>query len=84
MLLIRFLIISICVLYILRSLARIFIPMLFQSVVNKAQEQARGQQNYQQYKRPEGKVQIDHIPEGVNKGKVPDNEGEFVDYEEIK
>lgn len=80
----RVLLITILVLYIIRQLAKILLPMFFQSVVNKAQEQARGQQNYQQYKRPEGKVQIDHIPEGVNKGKVPDNEGEFVDYEEIK
>ena len=83
MILIRFLIISICVLYILRSLVRMLLPMLFNNVVNKAQQQARGQQNYQQSKKPDGRVKIDHIPDG-KKGTVPDSEGEFVDYEEIK
>ena len=83
MILIRFLIISICVLYILRSLVRIFLPMFFQSVINKAQEQARNQQNYQQYKKPDERVKVDYVPEG-KKSSVPDSEGEFVDYEEIK
>ncbi|MBD1394070.1 DUF4834 domain-containing protein [Mucilaginibacter glaciei] len=83
MILIRFLIISICILYILRSLVRIFLPMLFNNVINKAQEQARQQQNYQQQPRPDGRVKVDHIPQG-KKGAVPDTEGEFVDYEEIK
>ncbi|WDF78781.1 DUF4834 family protein [Mucilaginibacter sp. AW1-7] len=82
MLLIRFLIISICVLYIIRSLMRYLIPALFQSVINKAQQQAQQQQNYQQRK-PEGTVKVDYIPEG-KKGKLPDTEGEFVDYEEVK
>jgi hypothetical protein len=57
--------------------------MLFNSVINKAQEQARHQQNYQHQPRPDGRVKVDHIPEG-KKGTVPDTEGEFVDYEEIK
>jgi len=81
--LIRFLIISICSLYIIRSLARILLPMFFQSVINKAQEQQRSQQNYQQYKKPDERVKVDYVPEG-KKSAVPDTEGEFVDYEEIK
>ncbi|SDF35212.1 protein of unknown function [Mucilaginibacter pineti] len=82
MLLIRFLLISVCVLYIIRSLMRYLIPMLFQSVVNKAQQQAH-QQNTRQQKRPEGAVKVDYIPEG-KRSTVPDSEGEFVDYEEVK
>ena len=83
--LIRFLIIAICSLYIIRSLVRIFLPMLFNSVINKAQEQARQQQqNYQQQQpRPDGRIRVDYKPEG-KKSSVPDSEGEFVDYEEIK
>jgi hypothetical protein len=83
--LIRFLIIAICSLYIIRSLVRIFLPMLFNSVINKAQEQARQQQqNYQQQQpRPDGRIRVDYKPEG-KKNSVPDSEGEFVDYEEIK
>jgi len=84
MLLIRFLIIAICVLYIVRSLARIFLPMLFQNMVNKAQQQ----QNTHQYKqqRPnqtESKIKVDFVPPSP-KNTIPDNEGDFVDYEEIK
>ena len=80
----RILIASICILYIIRSIVRIFVPMLFQSVINKAQEQARQQQNYQQQKqRPDGRVRVDYQPE-AKKSSVPDSEGEFVDYEEIK
>ncbi|GGH17202.1 DUF4834 domain-containing protein [Mucilaginibacter phyllosphaerae] len=79
--LIRFLIITICSLYIIRALVRLFLPMLFNSVINKAQEQARQQNNYQQPK-PDGRVRVDYKPEA--KSAVPDSEGEFVDYEEIK
>lgn len=88
MALIRFLFITIAVLYIVRSLARIFLPMLFQSVVNRAGQQA--QQNYQQQQqrtqqpKREGSIKIDHIPQQNRKGSVPDSEGDFVDYEEIK
>jgi hypothetical protein len=59
--------------------------MLFNSVITKAQEQARQQQqNYQQQQqpRPDGRVRVDYKPEA--KSAVPDSEGEFVDYEEIK
>ncbi|MGZ3749698.1 MAG: DUF4834 domain-containing protein [Mucilaginibacter sp.] len=77
---IRFLLISILVLYIIRSLVRLLLPMLFQSLVNKAQQQ--NQQQYQAPKQPEGKVKVDYIPK--TKSQVPDSEGDFVDYEEIK
>ncbi|CAN5286697.1 hypothetical protein BH09BAC6_BH09BAC6_01990 [soil metagenome] len=85
--LLRFLIIAVLFLYVIRSLARIFLPMLFQSIINKAQQQqppAGGQQqNYKQPKKPEAAVKVDYIPQG-KKHSVPDSEGEFVDYEEIK
>jgi uncharacterized protein YjeT (DUF2065 family) len=81
MLLIRFLLIAICILYIVRSLLRFLLPMLFQSVVNKAQQQQ--QQNYNRQNNPTGRIKVDYIPEG-KKNTVPDTEGEFVDYEEIK
>jgi hypothetical protein len=83
MLLIRFLIISICVLYIIRSLMRYLIPALFQSVINKAQQQAQQQEHYREPRKHEGAVKVDYIPEG-KKSKLPDSEGEFVDYEEVK
>jgi len=77
---IRFLFITILVLYIIRSIARLLLPMLFQSVVNKAQEGQ--QQQYRSQKAPEGKVKVDYIPE--KKSSIPDSEGDFIDYEELK
>jgi hypothetical protein len=78
---IRFLLIAILVLYIIRSLVRILLPMLFQNLVNKAQQQGQ-QQQYRNPKQPEGKIKVDYIPQ--TKNQVPDSEGDFVDYEEIK
>jgi len=83
MILIRFLLIAIFVLYIIRALVRLLLPMLFQNVMNKAQQQAQQhQQQYQQQRPPEGKIKVDYIPE--TKKSVPDSEGDFVDYEEVK
>jgi len=58
---------------------RYLIPVLFESVVNKAQQQHQQQQQRQ----PEGAIKVDYIPQG-KKSTVPDSEGEFVDYEEVK
>lgn len=84
MLFLRFLLISILVLYIIRSLVRLLLPMLFQSFMNKAQQNppSGGQQQYRKQNPNEGKVKVDYIPK--TKNSVPDSEGEFVDYEEIK
>jgi hypothetical protein len=76
----EFIVTAIIVLYIIRSVIRLLLPMLFQSVVNKAQQ---GQQQNYRRQEPTGRVKVDFIPEG-KKHTVPDSEGEFVDYEEIK
>lgn len=79
----RFLIICILLIYAVRLLFRFLMPLLFQSLVNKAQQ---GQQNYSRpnQQSPTGKIKIDYIPEEATKSKVPDSEGDFVEYEEIK
>jgi hypothetical protein len=81
MILIRFLFIAIAILYIIRSIARVVLPMLFQSVVNKAQQHS--QQQYRQPDRADERVKVDFIPQG-KKGTIPDSEGDFIDYEEVK
>ena len=82
--LLSFLITAILILYVVRSLARIFLPMLFQSVINKAQQQQNHQQNYSHSTNTtQGKIKVDYMPKS-KKGSVPDSEGEFVDFEEIK
>jgi hypothetical protein len=79
----EFLFIIVLILWVIRMVARIVLPMLFQKVVNKAQQhQQNYQQNYTSNAKP-GSVKIDHIPQQP-KGKIPDSEGDFVDYEEIK
>ncbi len=84
--LLEFLITVIIVWWAIKMIARIVLPMLFQKVVNKAQQhQQNYQQNYQQtYTNAKSdSVKIDHIPQQP-KGKIPDSEGDFIDYEEIK
>ncbi len=85
MLLIRFLIILICIVYILRMLGRLLLPALFRGLVNKAQAQ---QANTTQQSAPsspkEGTIKVDYIPPGVYKSAIPKTEGEFVRYEEVK
>lgn len=81
--LIDFLLVVIAVLYIIRLIARIVIPRIFQNLMNKAQQQQSHQQNYTQNTNATGKVKVDYIPQ-TPKGKIPDSEGDFIDYEEIK
>lgn len=88
--LLKFLIIAICVLYIIRALARIFLPFLFKKVVNNMQEKMNNQQEaYQKYQgtyqKPEGTVSVDYVPP-TKTPKQPkfDDAGEFVDYVEVK
>jgi len=83
-----FLITAILVIYIVRALARILLPMLFQSVINKAQQQhqqsAGRQQNYSSNANTNtGRIKVDYKP-AQKKGTIPDSEGDFVDYEEVK
>ena len=80
MVLLRFLIISILILYVVRTIMRLLAPFLFQSVVNKAQQQ---HQNANRAEKPTGRIKVDYIPEG-KKSNIPDTEGEFVEYEEVK
>jgi len=66
---------------VLRTIVRLLLPFLFQSVVNKAQQHS--QQNYKRPEQPTGRIRVDYIPE-QKKSNIPDTEGEFVDYEEVK
>jgi len=77
-----FLFFAVITYYIIRAVLRIVLPMLFQKVVNKAQQQQNYQQNYNSGTKTD-KIKVDYIPK-PNKGSVPDSEGEFIDYEEIK
>ncbi|MES2808426.1 MAG: DUF4834 family protein [Bacteroidota bacterium] len=83
--LLKFLLISISILWLIRALFRWLLPMFFQSVISKAQQQAQAQYNSQQRQQqpPAGRIKVDYVPQ-TQKSKIPDNEGDFVDYEEVK
>jgi hypothetical protein len=79
---IEFLVTAAFVLYFIRLLIRLLLPMLFQRIVNKAQQQAGQQQQYYQNRKQDDKVHVDYAPK--TKSAIPDSEGDFIDYEEIK
>ncbi len=83
MVLLRFLIISILILYVVRLIMRLLAPYLFQSLVNKAQQQQQQYNSRNQQEQPTGRIKVDYVPES-KKSNIPDSEGEFVEYEEVK
>ena len=86
--LLKILIIAICVLYIIRVLARIFLPFLFKKAVHKMKEKmSQQQQAYQQTnnpEKPEGTLSVDFVPPTPKKKPKLDQAGDFVDYEDVK
>jgi len=82
---VEFLLIAALVYYGIRALIRLLLPMLFQSLVNKAQQGGQQQYKYnsQSNRRPtEGSVRVDNAPK--TKSSIPDSEGDYIDFEEIK
>jgi hypothetical protein len=82
MALLKFLFIAICILWLLKMVARLLLPMVFQSMIKKAQNHA-SQHYQQQHPRQEGKIKIDFIPPRP-KDEKRNKAGDFVDYEEVK
>lgn len=80
--LLRFLFIVITVLWLIRVVVRLLIPVLFQQLVNKSRQQAGSQS--QSNRRPEGSIHVDYIPPQAREPKPIDKAGDFIDYEEIK
>jgi len=79
---IDFIIVVGLILYVVPLLFRIVTRMLLQRLVSKAQQHT--QQNYRQNaSRPaDGRIRVDYAPKV--KSQIPDSEGDFIDYEEIK
>lgn len=81
---IKFLIIAIIVLWVIRLLVRMIFPAVIRNAFNNMQNQAAGQQQQQRPRRPEGTISIDYMPKKEKKKGNADNLGDFVDYEEVK
>ena len=73
---IDFLIVVIAIYYIAKALFRIFVPMLFENAVNKAQQQQQGQQyqannnQQQQYRAADNQQQQHYTRANASQGKI--------------
>jgi hypothetical protein len=81
--LIRFIFITIFILWTVRLLLRLVFPMILKSIFGSMQQSAGQQGQPQQRKRAEGSITIDYMPPQEKKGNA-DKLGDFVDYEEVK
>ena len=83
--LLKFLFMTICILWLIRVVFRLLMPFIFQKLVSKVQQQA-GQQYERrtQNSRPQGSIRVDYVPPKDKEARAADKAGEFVDYEEIK
>lgn len=97
--LLKFLLIAIAVLWLLRLLARFLFPWALKKAAEKvmgdAHQQFRGQQGgpfadqrgpyrKRDTPKPDGKIRIDYIPPQEKSNEGPKKAGEFVDFEEVK
>lgn len=98
--LLKFLLIAISILWLLRILARFLFPWAVrkaaEKVMNNSREQFQGTpfqgapfqggdpRKQQRPRQPDGKVRIDYVPPKDGERNGPQKAGEFVDFEEIK
>lgn len=83
--LLKFLIITILVLWLIRMIARLLLPLLFKKMVSKVQEQVNNQYRQQETpRRPTGKISVDYVPPKDKEARAADKAGDFIDFEELK
>lgn len=80
--LLKFIFYFILVLWALRILFRLLLPVIFKRLVIKMQNQAQ-QTNPGRSNRKEGSINVDFVPPKSKTAKA-EKAGEFVDFEEIK
>lgn len=82
---IKFLFITILILWLIRLILRVIFPMVLKSVFGKMQQQAQqGRPEQQSSQKPEGSISIDYVPPMQPRKGNADKLGDFVDYEEVK
>ncbi|MDP4184589.1 MAG: DUF4834 family protein [Bacteroidota bacterium] len=71
--------------FVLKMIKRVFLPLFVREMINKTQRHMEQQMRQQQdvYKNV-GEVTIDHGSEKSGKKKMSRDEGEYIDYEEVK
>ncbi len=83
MALLKFILISFLVLYIIRVILRLIFPVVIKNMFSKVQQQAAQQQRTNPNHQREGDISIDYMPPRTKQGNA-DKLGDFVDYEEVK
>jgi hypothetical protein len=85
----KFLMITILVLWLIRIILRLVFPLMLRNIFGKMQQQQQQQQPFgggnapREPKKPEGSISIDYMPPPPKPGNA-DKLGDFVDYEEVK
>ncbi|ACU06225.1 MULTISPECIES: hypothetical protein [Pedobacter] len=79
---IKFILVTLLILYVIRIILRLVFPYVLKSLFSKVHQQAENHQRQQQ-KKPEGSISIDYMPPQPKSGNA-DKLGDFVDYEEVK
>ncbi|SEM77660.1 protein of unknown function [bacterium A37T11] len=84
--LLKVLVISILLLWVIRAVATWFFPWAFRKLSDKVQQEANRQSQNKQsspgYR--EGELRVDYIPPKKEKKMVSRKAGEFVEFEDIK
>jgi hypothetical protein len=83
--LLKFVIICFCVYWLLKWIIRPVLRIAFQKVVHDAVNKDRQYQSYNHKKgKSEGQISVEYIPPQYKQGKSGNDDGEYVDYEEVK
>ncbi|WP_257669077.1 DUF4834 family protein [Parapedobacter tibetensis] len=87
--LLKFLLIAVAILWLVRVVARLIFPWamrkMAEKVMGNAQQQYQHQHNNRtQQTKPDGKVRIDYMPPQSKPKNGAKKAGEFVEFEEIK
>ena len=84
--LVKFIFITIMVLWLIRLLLRLIFPLVLKNMFSKMQQSAADPRQHRQQQRrsaPEGSITIDYVPPQPKQGNA-DKLGDFVEYEEVK
>ncbi len=79
---IKFILITLLIIYIVRIILRLVFPLILKSMLSKVQQQGAGEPQ-ERSKKAEGSISIDYMPPSPQNRKS-DKLGDFVDYEELK
>jgi hypothetical protein len=88
--LLKFLLIAILILWLVRMVARLVLPWAFRKVAGRMQAEAQRHYNQAAGKQqghraaPEGEIRIDYVPPEAKTPGRGKQAGDFVDFEEIK